>query len=160
MSGCQIHTLNNLSNCILSCSIIICLNSFFRVHLCCYVHVPSHFSHVRLFATLWTVALQAPLSMGFSRPEYWSGLPCPPPGIFLTQRLNSCLLCLLHWQAGSLPLMPPGKSFYRFKQLFVLILINGSKLIFSTLACMDQDRGRSQDGCSQRGPEKYSLGMC
>ena len=80
MSGCQIHTLNNLSNCILSCSIIICLNCFFRVHLCCYVHVPSHFSHVRLFATLWTVALQAPLSMGFSRQEYWSGLPCPPPG--------------------------------------------------------------------------------
>ena len=30
--------------------------------------------------TLWTVALQAPLSMGFSRQEYWSGLPCPPPG--------------------------------------------------------------------------------
>ena len=31
-------------------------------------------------ATLWTVACQAPLSMGFSRQEYWSGLPCPPPG--------------------------------------------------------------------------------
>ena len=40
----------------------------------------SHFSHVLLFATLWTVACQAPLSMGFSRQEYWSGLPCPPPG--------------------------------------------------------------------------------
>ena len=37
-------------------------------------------SHVRLFVTPWTVALQAPLSMGFSRREYWSGLPCPPPG--------------------------------------------------------------------------------
>ena len=34
----------------------------------------------RLFATLWTVACQAPLSMGFSRQEYWSGLPCPPSG--------------------------------------------------------------------------------
>ena len=32
------------------------------------------------FVTLWTVALQAPLSMGFSRQEYWSGLPCLPPG--------------------------------------------------------------------------------
>ena len=31
--------------------------------------------------TLWTVACQAPLFMGFSRQEYWSGLPCPPPGI-------------------------------------------------------------------------------
>ena len=39
----------------------------------------SHFSHVRLFATPWTVALQAPLSMGFSRQECWSGLPFPPP---------------------------------------------------------------------------------
>ena len=40
----------------------------------------SHFSHVRLFATPWTVAQQAPLSVGFSQLEYWSGLPCPPPG--------------------------------------------------------------------------------
>ena len=37
-------------------------------------------SRVQLFATLWTVARQAPLSMGFSRQEYWSGLPCLPPG--------------------------------------------------------------------------------
>ena len=41
----------------------------------------SHFSHVQLFATLWTVALQAPLSMGFSRQEYWSGLPFPSQGV-------------------------------------------------------------------------------
>ena len=40
----------------------------------------SPFSHVGLFVTLWTVARQAPLSMGFSRQEWWSGLPCPPPG--------------------------------------------------------------------------------
>ena len=40
----------------------------------------SHFSHVQFFAILWTVALQAPLSMRFSRQEYWGGLPCPPPG--------------------------------------------------------------------------------
>ena len=40
----------------------------------------SHFSHVQLFVTPWTVACQAPLSMGFSKQEYWSGLPCPPPG--------------------------------------------------------------------------------
>ena len=42
--------------------------------------VLSHFSHVQLFATPWTVACQAPLSMGFSRQEYWSGLPFPSPG--------------------------------------------------------------------------------
>ena len=39
------------------------------------------FSRVRLFATPWTVAYRAPLSMGFSRQEYWSGLPFPSPGI-------------------------------------------------------------------------------
>ena len=40
----------------------------------------SHFSRVWLFVTLWTVARQAPLSMGFPRQEYWSGLPFPSPG--------------------------------------------------------------------------------
>ena len=40
----------------------------------------SCFSCVWLFATLWTVACQVPLSMGFSGQEYWSGLPCPSPG--------------------------------------------------------------------------------
>ena len=46
------------------------------VHMC----VLSHFSWVRLFMTLWTVACQALLSRGFSRQEHWSGLPCPLPG--------------------------------------------------------------------------------
>ena len=41
--------------------------------------------------------------MGFSRQEYWSGLPRPPQGLFLTHRLNLCLLCPLRWLAGSLP---------------------------------------------------------
>ena len=40
----------------------------------------SHFIHVQLFALLGTIAHEASLSMGFSRQEYWSGLPCPPPG--------------------------------------------------------------------------------
>ena len=43
------------------------------------VHV-SHLSPVVLFVTLWTIAHQAALSMGFSRQEYWSGFPLPPPG--------------------------------------------------------------------------------
>ena len=68
----------------------------------------SHFSHVQLFATLWTMAYQAPQSMGFSRQEYWGGLPCPllgdlpDPGIKLTSLMS------LHWQADSLPLVPSG----------------------------------------------------
>ena len=55
----------------------------------------SHFSHVRLFATLWTIAHQAPLSMGFSRQDNWNGLPCPPPRDLPDQSL----LCL-HAMAG------------------------------------------------------------
>ena len=42
--------------------------------------VLGRLSHVQLFVTLWTIACQAPLSMGFSRQEYWSGLPFPSPG--------------------------------------------------------------------------------
>ena len=40
----------------------------------------NHFSHVQLCATIWTVAHQAPLSMGFFRQEYWNGFPCVSPG--------------------------------------------------------------------------------
>ena len=54
--------------------------------------VLSCFSCGRLFMTLWTVALQAPLPMGFSQQEYWSGLPFLLQGIFLTQGLNPGLL--------------------------------------------------------------------
>ena len=58
-------------------------------------------SHVWLFVTLWTVACLAPLSMEFSRQEYWSGLPFLLQGMFLTQGLNPhlryCRQILYHW---------------------------------------------------------------
>ena len=60
-------------------------------------------------ATPRTVACQAPLPMGFSRQENCSGLPFPPPGIFLTQGANPCLLRLLYWQVSPLPAVPPGR---------------------------------------------------
>ena len=63
--------------------------------------VLSHLSHVWLFVTPWTVALQAPLSMGFSRWEYWSGSPCPPPGELPYPGSNPSRLCFLHCQADS-----------------------------------------------------------
>ena len=72
----------------------------------------SWFCHVWLFATLWTAAFQAPLSMGFSRQEFWSGCHVLLQGIFPTQGLNLCLLCLLHWQMGSLLLAPPRKPWW------------------------------------------------
>ena len=51
-----------------------------------------HFGHVRLFSTLWTVTCQVPLSMGFSRQEYWSGLPYPHPGDLLDPGIQPGLL--------------------------------------------------------------------
>ena len=95
---------------------VICLldggEPFLRVlcqisHSC--VCVPSHFSRVRHFATLWTVARQAPLSIGFSRPEYWSGLPflppedLPNPGIKPASRVPLAL-------AGRFPSISAGKE--------------------------------------------------
>ena len=53
--------------------------SFLTVGLCCYAVL----SYVQLFITPWTVDCQALLSMGFSRQEHWSELPCPPPGDLL-----------------------------------------------------------------------------
>ena len=69
------------------------------------------FSHVRLLVTPWTAAYQAPPSMGFSRQEYWSGVPLPSP----------LLLSLLHWQTGSLPLAPPGKPLTSLSPYCVLM---------------------------------------
>ena len=71
--------------------------------------VLSHFSHVRLFVILWTVARQAPLSTGFSRQEYWSGLPCPSLGDLPDSGVEPVLLTSLHWQVDSSPLAPAGK---------------------------------------------------
>ena len=68
----------------------------------------SHFSHVWLFATLWTVAHQVPLSMWFSRQVVFQVLL---QAIFLTQGSNPRLLRLPHRQAGSLPLAPPEKPY-------------------------------------------------
>ena len=63
-------------------------------------------SRVRLFATPWTVAHQAPLSMGFSRQEYWSGLPFPSPGDLSNPGIEPRSPAL---QAGPLTSEPPGK---------------------------------------------------
>ena len=67
----------------------------------------SHFSCIWLYATIWTAACQAPLSLGFSRQEYWSRLRCPPPGNPPYLGIKTASLSLLNWQAGSLLPMPP-----------------------------------------------------
>ena len=80
---------------------------------CVWVCVLSCFNCVWLFTTLWTVAHQAPLSMGFCRQGYWIlGCYALVQGIFPTQGSNPHLLCLLHWQVDSLRLVPPEAPNY------------------------------------------------
>ena len=78
---------------------------------------PSHFSHVWLFVTPGTVACQAPLSMVFSRQEYWSGLPCSPPGHLPNPGIKLMAPSL---QADSLPLSHQGSplSVISFANIF------------------------------------------
>ena len=73
------------------------------------VCVLSGLCGVQLFVTLWTVAHKAPLSMGFSRQEYWGGLLCPPSGDLPDRGIEPMSLTSnQNWQASSLPLAPPG----------------------------------------------------
>ena len=70
-------------------------------------------SHVHLFATPWTVAYKAPLSMEFSRQEYWSGLPFPSPGDLPDPGIKPRSPAL---QADALPSEPPGKPLHSHKK--------------------------------------------
>ena len=72
-----------------------------------HAYVLSHFSHIQLFSTLWTH--EAPLSMGFSRQEYWSGLPCPPPRDLLDPGIEPAPLMSPELAGGFLNTSPPGK---------------------------------------------------
>ena len=63
-------------------------------------------SRIRLFATPWTIGYQAPLSMGFSRQEYWSGLPFPSPGDLPDPGIEPRSPA---FQADALTSEPPGK---------------------------------------------------
>ena len=83
--------------------------------------VLNHLSCVPLFATLWTVAHQAPLFMGFSRQEYWSGLPCPPPGNLPDPGIKPVSLrSSANWRVDSLPLAPPGKPLVQNRHLIFI----------------------------------------
>ena len=76
-------------------------------------------SRLRLFATLWIVSRQAPLSTGFSRQEYWSGLPCSPPRDLLHPGIEPMSPASPDLQADSLPIEPPGKSVVRIKWVII-----------------------------------------
>ena len=86
------------------------------------VCVLSHFSRVRHFETLWTVTCQAPLSLEFSRQEYWSGLPCTPPGDLTNPGTESAFPVAPGFQADSLPLGHRGSPHQAHSLFFKLIV--------------------------------------
>ena len=87
-------------------------------------------SRAQLFATPWTVACQAPLSMGLPRQEYWSGLPFPSPGDLPHQGPNPCLL---HWQAVSLQLSHQGSPLSNYQTLNIIPKNQSSMLSLQTV---------------------------
>ena len=88
-----------------------------ELHTLC---VLSHFSHVWLFATPWTVAHQAPLSTGFPRQEYRSGLPFAPPGELPDSGIEFTFPAL---QADSLPL--------NHQESPIMVLVNSNSSLYT-----------------------------
>ena len=100
----------------------------------------GHFNCVQLFATLWTVACQAPLSIGFSRQEYWRGLLCPSPGDLFHPGIEVASLAALALAGGffitSAPWEAPGACTQKHihTEVFSIIFIN--KLFFQCTWCI------------------------
>ena len=94
-------------------------------------------SHDELFVNLWTIARHAPLSMRFSWQEYWSGLPCPPPGDLPNPGIEPPSFSLLHWQADSLPLawiiIKSSSCFHSFGQILEGCLVHKIVFIIATM---------------------------
>ena len=102
---------------------------FLHIYLCLYRAVLSHFSRFWLFATLWTVAHQAPLSMGFSRQEYWTGLPCPPRGDLPNPEIKPMSSASPALQGHILYHWTPGEA-HLYKYIDINIVISIDTQIF------------------------------
>ena len=110
------------------CTVLLCFSRFctvglkmFSLFFCaCFLYiiymlccaVLSHFSCIRLFATPWTIARQAPLSMEFPGQEYWSGLSCAPPGDLPNPGIESSSPVSPALQADSLLLSHQGSILF------------------------------------------------
>ena len=95
---------------------IVSLFFFFLINFGHSTNVLSCFSRVWLFAVLWTVAHQAPLSIGFSRQKYWSGLPCLPSGALTDPGIEPVSLVSPALPVSYFPTEPSGKSFGHFSR--------------------------------------------
>ena len=89
------------------------------VHTC----VLSHVSEVQLFVTLWTVACQAPQSMGFSRQEYWSGLLCPPPGDLPNPGIKLTSFVSPAWAGGVFTLSATWETHFTHSSVYMSMLL-------------------------------------
>ena len=99
----------------------------------------SRFSRVRLCAPLWTVACQAPLAMGFSRQEYWSGLSISSSsGSSQPRDQTHVSYHFLHWQVYPLPPAPPGKP----QKVYVQHLKGASLAAQLVKTCLQCGRSR------------------
>ena len=87
------------------------------------------------FATVWTVARQAPLSMGFSRREYWGGLPCPPPGHLPDAGTEPASPVFPALPADSLPLNQQGSNVAGTTVLFTVLYCE-VKNVFFCVSCL------------------------
>ena len=107
--------------------VCICIHTHTYIHEC----VLSRFSCVWLFVTSWTIAHQASLSMGFSRQEFWTGLPFHSPGNLPTQGSNPCLLhckqVLYYWITGEALYLATER------QMYACLYLNAFKIIISIL---------------------------
>ena len=91
----------------------------------CVCMYAQSFSDVQLFATPWTVACLAPLSMEFSRQEYWSGLPFPSLGDHLDPGVKLTSLASLALAGGFFTTASPGKS-YQVTYMLIIFAIRKS----------------------------------
>ena len=143
-----------------------CVYLIASYQVACVTWVLSCFSHVQLFATLWTIAHQAPLSMGFSRKEYWSGLPSPPgdlpdPGIEPVSHMSSVLagrffttsatwkvpnkcytyfIYCMHPVTGANLALPQSKAFSSLKMIISSFGFSGTSLVVQWLRLCSQSR--------------------
>ena len=105
--------------------ICVCLCVYINIYIYIRACIQCCFSHVGLFMTLWTIAHQTPLPWDSPDKNTRVGCHALLQGTFLMQGSNSHLLCLLLWQACSLPLVPPGSPYIcKYTRTYIYVCIS------------------------------------
>ena len=121
--------------------------------VCVHTCMLNRFSHIQFFVTLWTIAHQALLSMGFSRQEYWSGLPFPSPGDLPDPGIEHSSPEAPALQADSLPLNHWGSPHW-------ILLSHKKEQNFAICTNMDGLEGIILSKISQRKINTVSYHLC